>query len=138
MTTIPTTQVVLHLPQDVIEYLTRTAKQRHKTLDEIATEALRISLQPIRQEAIQRLEEQQKHQRALSDTQQYAMLDAHLTSEEQERLAHLLDTNRERHLNDEEQAQLTMLYDRIEAVATQKAAAILLLSERCTSTDINE
>lgn len=133
MNTMSSTQLVLHLPEDVIESLKRTANLRHKTLDEIATEALRLSLQPIRQEAMQRLEDQVKQQNSLPAIQQRAMLNARLSSEEQERLTNLLDSNRERNLTDAEQSQLDILYERIEAVATQKAAALLLLSEKATS-----
>src|SRR5260370_3656804 len=52
----PTTQeFTLHLPEDVIEMLRRAAQERRETPDAIVAEALRFSLQPVRQEALRRL-----------------------------------------------------------------------------------
>jgi hypothetical protein len=126
----PTTQeFTLHLPEDVIEMLRRAARERRETPDAIVAEALRFSLQPVRQEALRRLKGHIQQQ-ALSKPEVRAHLVASFTDEEQERLSQLLERNRTEALSTEEQAELQALFDRIEAVATEKAAAIWLLSGR--------
>jgi hypothetical protein len=125
----PTTQeFTLHLPEELIEMLRRAARERRETPDAIVAEALWFSLQPVRQQALQRLRDQIRRQQAQSETEIRANLETHLTGTEQERLSQLLDRNRTQPLTVEEQAELQALFDRIEAVATEKAAAIWLLS----------
>jgi hypothetical protein len=132
----PTTQeFTLHLPEDVIEMLRRAAQERHETPDVIAAEALRFSLQPVRQEALRRLKGRIQQQEAQSESEIRAHLEARLTGAEQERLSQLLERNRTHPLTPEEQSEMQALFDRIEAVATEKAAAIWLLSDRPPTSD---
>jgi len=127
----PTTQeFTLHLPEDVIEMLRRAARERRETPDAIVAEALRFSLQPVRQEALRRLKGHIQQQQAQSEPEMRAHLEAHLTRAEQERLSQLLERNRTQPLTAEERTEMQALFDRIEAVATEKAAAIWLLSDR--------
>ena len=127
--TAPTTQeFTLHLPEDVIEMLRRAARERRETPDAIVAEALRFSPQPVRQEALLRLKDHIQQQQAQSEPEVRAPLEVHLTGAEQERLSQLLERNRTQPLTAEEQAEVQELFDRIEAVATEKAAAIWLLS----------
>src|SRR3954470_19203282 len=82
----PTTQeFTLHLPKDVVELLRRAAQERRETPDAIVAEALRFSLQPVRQEALRRLKGHIQHQEALPEPEIRAHLVASLTGEEQER-----------------------------------------------------
>ncbi len=130
-----TREFTLHLPQDVIEMLGRAAAERRQTPDQIVVEALRFSLQPVRQEALRRLQSHIGQQQSQSEPQIRAHLGAALAAEEQERLSRLLERNRTEGLTAEEQAELQGLFDRIEAVATEKAAAIWLLSGRSSEPD---
>src|SRR5260370_36837418 len=112
----PTTQeFTLHLPEDVIELLRRAARERRETPDAIVAEALRFSLQPVRQEALRRLKGQIQRQQAQSEPEIRAHLEAHLTGAEQKRLSQLLERNRAQQLTAEEQAEMRALFDRIEA-----------------------
>lgn len=132
----PTTQeFTLHLPQDVIEMLRNAAQERRETPDAIVAEALRFSLQPVRQEALRRLKSHIQQQQALSEPEIRAHLAASLTDEDQERLSQLLQRNRTEEISTEERMELQELFDRIEAVATEKAAAIWLLSGRPPTSD---
>jgi hypothetical protein len=130
-----TQEFTLHLPEDVIEMLRRAARERRETPDAIVAEALRFSLQPVRQEALRRLKGHIQQQQALPEAEVRAHLAASLTDEEQERLSRLLERNRSDELSTEERAELQALFDRIEAVATEKAAAIWLLSGRPPTSD---
>ena len=128
MTAVTMQEYTLHLPQDVVEMLQRAASLRHETPDEIVAEALRLSLQPLRKKALQNLKAQVLRQSVQGDAQRREHINVQLTAEEQLRLSALLTQNREEGLTDVEQTELQMLYDRIESVATEKAAAIYLLS----------
>jgi hypothetical protein len=127
----PTThEFTFYLPEDVVELLRQAARERRETPDVIVAEALRFSLQPLHQEALRRLKGQVREQQAQSGPEIRAHLEARLTEAEQELLSHLLERNRTQSLNPEEQAEMQALFDRIETVATEKAAAIWLLSGR--------
>jgi|SRR5579871_2342568 len=128
MATTTTQELTFHLPQDIIELLGKTAEARRESPDRIVEEALRFSLQPMRQEALQRLNTQIRKQQNQSKPEIRAHLESHLTTTEQERLSQLLEHNRAEGLTSEEKAELQQIFDRIEAVATEKAAAIWLLS----------
>jgi hypothetical protein len=132
-----TQEFTFHLPEDVIEMLRQAARERRETPDAIVAEALRFSLQPLRQEALRRLKGHVREQQAQSEPEIRAHLEARLTEAEQERLSHLLERNRTQPLNSEEQAEMQALFDRIEAVATEKAAALWLLSGRPPANDAN-
>ena len=58
MATVTTQEFILHLPKDLIEMVRRAAQERRETPDAIVAEALRFSLQPVRQEALRRLKSQ--------------------------------------------------------------------------------
>jgi len=132
----PTTQeFTLYLPEDVIEMLRRAARDRRETPDAIVTEALRFSLQPVRQEALRRLKGQIQQHQAQSEPEIRAHLEARLSGAEQQRLSQILERNRTEELTMEEQTEMQALFDRIEAVATEKAAAIWLLSGRPPASD---
>ena len=108
----------------------RAARERRETPDAIVAECLRFSLQPVRQEALRRLKDHIRQQEAQSEPEVRAHLDARLTEAEQERLSQLLERNRTEELTAEERTELQALFERIEGVATEKAAAIWLLSGR--------
>src|SRR5205823_9184488 len=90
----------------------------------------RFSLEPLRQEALRRLKGQVQRQQRQTEPEIRAHLDARLTRAEQQRLSRLLERNRTRGLTEKQQAELQALYDRIEAVATEKAIALWLLSSK--------
>jgi hypothetical protein len=133
-----TQEFTLHLPEDVVELLQRAAQERRETPDAIVAEALRFSLQPLRQEALQRLNRQIRQQQTQSEPEVRAHLEARLTEAERERLSQLLEHNRTEGLTTEEQVAMQGLFDRIEAVATEKAAAVWLLSGRPPASDAAE
>jgi hypothetical protein len=135
MATATTQEFTLHLPEDLIEMVHRAAQERRETPDAIVAEALRFSLQPVRQEALRRLKDQIGQQQAQSEPEIREHLEARLTEGEQERLSQLLERNRTEVLTTEERAEMQALFDRIEAVATEKAAALWLLSGRPPESD---
>jgi predicted transcriptional regulator len=135
MSTATTQKFTLHLPEELVEALRRAAQERCETPDAIVAEALRFSLQPVRQEALRRLKSHVREQQDQSEPEIRAHLEARLTNGEQERLSQLLERNRTEGLTTEERAEMQALFDRIEAVATEKAAAIWLLSERPRESD---
>jgi len=61
-----------------------------------------------------------------------------IPEEEQQRLAQLLERNHTGGLTAEEQAEMEGLFDRIEAIATEKAAAIWLLSGKPAEPDTTQ
>jgi hypothetical protein len=131
-----TQEFTLSLPHDVVEMLRNAAAERGETPDQLVAEALRFSLHPVRQEALQRLKKQLRRQQAQSEAEIRAHLAAGLHSEEEARLSQLLERNRTVGLNAEEQTEMERLFDRIEAVATEKAAAIWLLSGKAPEPDV--
>lgn len=135
----PSTQeYTVRLPVDLIQTLQQVARERRESPDEIVAEALRFSLEPIRQQALQQLRRQVRQQQEQSEPEIRAHLDATLSGSEQDRLSQLLELNRTRELTGEEQRELQALFDRIEEVATAKAAAIWLLSSNSASTRATE
>jgi hypothetical protein len=79
---------------------------------------------------MRRLKRHVEQQQAQPEPEIRAHLDDRLTEAEQERLSQLLERNRTEGLTSEERGEMQSLFDRIEAVATDKAAAIWLLSGR--------
>ncbi len=121
-------ELTLHLPQNVIEMLRQAADERQESPDEIVAEAIQFVLDPLRQEALRRLNKQVLRQRSQSESQIREHLDSHLANEVRERLSQLLEQSRTEGLNAEEHAELERLFEQIEANAIEKAAAIHLLS----------
>ncbi len=115
--------------------LQQAASERHETPDQVITDALRFALQPVRQEALRRLQSQIRQQETQSDPEIRGHLEARLTEKQQQRLSELLEKNRTESLTAEEQTEIQTLFDAIEAVATEKAAAIWQLSGRIPSPD---
>ena len=102
----PTTQeFTVYLPEDVIEMLQRAARERRETPDTIVTEALRFSLQPVRQEALRRLKGQIQQHQAQSEPEIRAHLEARLSGAEQQRLSQILERNRTEELTMKEIGQ---------------------------------
>ena len=121
-------EFTLHLPVDVIDLLQRASAESNETPDQIVAEALLFSLKPVRRDALRRLKTHIRQQQTQSEPEIRTHLEAHLTPTEQEQLAELLERNRSTKLSAEEKEELQQLFDRIESVATEKAAAIWLLS----------
>ena len=128
-------EFTLCLPRNVIEMLRRAAVERQESPDQIVAKALQHVLDPVRLEALQQLKHQVLRQRSQSESQVRANLDTRLASKEQQRLSQLLDRNRTDGLTMDEEAEMDRLFERIEAVATEKAAAIWLLSGKSTDAD---
>src|SRR6266487_2749618 len=93
MTAATTQEWTFHLPPDIIEMLRKAATERQETPDQIVAEALRLSLQPVRQEALRRLNTQIQKQKSQSKPEIRAHLESHLNVAEQKRLSQLLDRN---------------------------------------------
>ncbi|HLK56278.1 MAG TPA: hypothetical protein VKU00_06925 [Chthonomonadaceae bacterium] len=108
--------------------MAKATEARGESPDQIVEEALRFSLQPLRQEALQRLNMQIRKQQNQSGTEIRTYVASHLTTAEQEWLPQLLERNRTEGLTPEQKAEMQQIFDRIEVVATEKAAAIWLLS----------
>jgi hypothetical protein len=85
-------EYTLRLPGTVIEMLRRAASERHESPDDVAAEALRFALDPVRQEALLRLKANARRLRGLLETEMRERLDAQLTAKERTRLSHLLET----------------------------------------------
>jgi hypothetical protein len=130
-----TQEFTLHLPEDVIDMLRHASRRRRETPGQIVADALRFSLEPVREEALDRLKRRIRKQRSQSEPEVRAHLKASLTEEEEDRLSRLLERNRDEGLSPEEKAEMQGLFDRIESVATDKAAAIWLLSGRTPDSD---
>jgi len=131
-----TTQVAsFELPIDLVEALNEFAIEQHASPDKLVADALRLSLSPFRREAIRRL----NAEIAKQAEEKPDCLEKHravwLPAPEQERLDDLLEANRKRVLTEGEQHELQRLYDRIEAIATEKAAAIHLQNMKAHAPD---
>jgi hypothetical protein len=135
MTATTMKQLVLNLPQDVVDLIQHTAKERRQTFDQVVTEELRFALQPVHEEAMRRLKRHIRQQQSQPEEEIRRHLNAHLSETDQTRLAELLERSHEEGLTKEEQAELQTLFDQIEAAATEKAAAIWLLSGRSLDAD---
>ena len=128
-------ELILHLPPNVIEMIRRAATERQESPDHIVAEAIQFALQPVRQEALRRLKVQIRRQQSQSEAEIRAHLGRGLARSEQKRLERLLEHNRNEGLTADEQAEMQQLFERIEAVATEKAAAIWLLSGKGAEPD---
>jgi hypothetical protein len=123
-------ELTVRLPEEIAEMITQTATSRSQSPDEVVAEALRVSLQPLAQQATQQLNREIERLQNKTTKELESLLDVGLPDKEQERLSELLQFNRERELSPEEQAELKEFRRKIEAVATRKAATIWLLSRR--------
>lgn len=130
-----TEELTLHLPPSVVEMVRRAATELQESPDQVVAEAILFALEPVRQEALRRLKVQVRRQQSLSEADIRAHLNRGLTNSEQKRLRQLLENNRNEGLSAEQQAEMQHLFDRIEAVATEKAAAIWLLSGKGAEPD---
>lgn len=81
----------------------------------------------LRQQALQSLEKHIRQQQSQTQAEIRAHLDAHLTEEEQERLTRMQERSKEQEPTPEDLEERQEFFARIEAVATEKAAAIWLL-----------
>ena len=123
-------ELTLRLPEEIAELITQTATARSQSPDEVVAEALKVSLQPLAQQATLQLNREITRLQNKTTKELESLLDVGLPDKEQERLSELLQFNRERELSPEEQAELKEFRSKIEAVATRKAATIWLLSRR--------
>lgn len=114
------------LPTEIVEAVNHFARERRETPDQIVAEALRIALHPLRQEALKRLNAEVVRQRKRAPSSINRSRNARLDSAAEARLADLLDINRERDLSESERIELEGLFDEIEKIATERAAAIHL------------
>ncbi len=121
---------VIRLPQDVIEMVERTAQERHQSVEEVVAEELRFSLQPLEKTALQNLRTQVKRQQNRTKSELLLQTKRGMKTSQKKRLADLLEKNREVGLSGSEPDELQSLFDQVEAVATEKAAAISLLLKR--------
>lgn len=128
-------ELTLHLPSGLIEMVQRAARERQETPDQIVAEAIQFVLQPERQEALRRLKVHIRRQQSQSEAEIRGHLGSSLTGPEQKRLKRLLEHNRNEGLTAEKQTEMQQLFERIEAVATEKAAAIWLLSGKGAEPD---
>src|SRR5258708_13720833 len=101
-----THEYTLHLPQDVIDMLRQASSNRHETPDQIVEDALRFSLEPVREEALDRLKSRIRKQRSQSDPEIRDFLEAGLTQEEEDRLSLLLEHNRNAVLSPEHKPKM--------------------------------
>lgn len=138
MTTVTTQEYTCHLPLDVVAMLQRAVTLRQLPPDALIAEALRFTLQPLRQEALQRLQHQIQTQQTQSVAARQRHVTAHLPDQAQQRLAYLLERNRAEEITAQEREELQQLFDQIEAVAVEKAAALWLLGGRAPDTAMSQ
>jgi hypothetical protein len=123
-------ELTFRLPEEIAELITQTATSRSQSPDEVVAEALKVSLQPLAQQATQQLNREIESLQDKTTKELEALLNSGLPNKEQARLSELLQFNRERELSPEELAKLKEFRSKIEAIATRKAATIWLLSRR--------
>ena len=128
MTTAIAQEFTLHLNDDLIKLVRQAATERQETPDQVVADALWFALQPIRREALHNLQQHIRQQQFQPEAEIRAHLDAHLTDSEQQRLTKIQERSKEQQPTAEDLYERQQLFDRIEAIATEKAAAIWLLS----------
>ena len=128
MTTAVSQKLTVSLNHDLIELVQQAAAEFQETPDQVVADAIWFALQPTRREAMQNLKRHIAQQQSQSKTEIRAHLNAHLTKSEQQRLTKLQERSKEQEPTAEDLKERQELFDRIEAVATEKAAAIWLLS----------
>ncbi len=128
-----TQQASFQLPVDIVEALNHFARERHESPDRLVAEALRVALNPLQQQAMQRLNAQVSQQSGQDLKELYQHRNARLPYAVEGRLAELLELKRERDLSESEQFEIQGIFDRIEEVATERAAAIELLNKRASA-----
>ena len=128
MTTAPPQKLTLHLNHDLIELVQQAATELQETPDQVVADAIWFALQPARREALQNLKRHLRQQQSQTESEIRAHLNAHLTETEQQRLTKLQERSKEQEPTAEDLEERQELFARIEAVATEKAAAMWLLS----------
>ena len=128
MPTAASQELTLHLGQELITLVQAAASERQETADQVVADAIRFALQPVRREALRNLKQHIRQQQSETETEVRAHLEARLTDDEQQRLTSLQERSKEQEPTTEDLHERQQLFDRIEAVATEKAAAIWLLS----------
>ena len=122
-------EITLRLPADVYARLLHTAAFRQQSPEYLAVETLDITLPDAAAQADMQLDREIARLRSLSEEQLQASTQAHLPAKDQQRLADLMEKNIEGELTKAEQAETERLLDKIEAIATERAAALWLLRE---------
>lgn len=123
-------ELTLRLPADLVTRLQQTATRRHQPVEQIVAEILGNSLPPLHHSVAPRMRQQIAHLARLSESELRASANAQLPEPEQARLSELLERNREEVLTTEEGEEIERLLDRVEEVATEKAAATWLQQNR--------
>lgn len=135
MPTVASQEFTLHLGHDLVALVQQAASERQETTDQVVADAIRFALQPVRREALRNLKQHTRQQQSETEPEVRAHLEAHLTDEEQQRLTKLQERSKEQEPIAADLHERQQLFDRIEAVATEKAAAIWLLSGYATHPD---
>ena len=128
MTTAAPQKLTLHLNNNLMELVQQAAAELQETPDQVVADAIWFALQPVRREAMQNLKRHLRQQQSETEAEIRAHLGAHLTETEQQRLTNLQQRSKEQEPTAEDLEERQQLFDRIEAVATEKAAALWLLS----------
>lgn len=122
-------KLTLHLPADLYARLRHTAAFRQQSLEAVASEVLDLTLPDAATQADMQLDREIERLRALGKEQIQASTKAQMSSADKLRLSELMEKNKEGKLTKEEEAEIEVLFDHIEAVATERAAALWLLRE---------
>src|ERR1051326_7189681 len=128
--TAPLQELTLHLPGELIERISETADRRQLPLDQVVIEALETSLPPLRPSSEANIEIYKERFQSEPTEALYSIMDARLPKAEQKRLSQLMEVNRTRTLTPEENEEIESLLDQVEARATERAVAMLVLKER--------
>ena len=138
MTTAAPQEFTLHLHDDLIALVQQAASEHQESTDQVVADAIRFALQPVRREALRHLKQHIRRQQSETEPEVRRHLAARLTDEEQQRLTRLQERSKEQEPTADDIRERQQLFDRIEAVATEKAAAIWILSQSATRPDTDQ
>jgi len=126
----PRRMITVALPDALYERVWETAKAASRSIEEILTQFITLSLPPLEDDLPPDLRSELAGISLLSDTKLWEIAKETMNEERQIQLESLADLNKHRPLTDIEQSTLAQLMNEAERVMLRKAEAYRLLARR--------
>lgn len=122
--------ITLTLPDALYERARETAKTSHRSLEDVLTQSIAISLPPLENDLPPEIRSEFAALSLLSDAELLKIAKSTMAKAKQKRLERLADLQKQRQLKEAEQRELQQLFNEGKRVMLRKAEAFRLLGRR--------
>jgi hypothetical protein len=129
----PGKTVHLKLPDALYERVRQTAQAASRSLEEVLTQSIALSLPPLEEDLPPALRSELAALSLESDEKLHELAASTMAEDLQERLEALAEAKKTRSLSQAEEAELGRLFEEAESVMLRKAEVFRLLARRGTS-----